>query len=382
MNITLHTIPIRELVDGFADNNEDGVVGYHGKLNIRPPFQREFVYDDKQKKEVINSIFKGFPLNVMYWVKNEQGTYELLDGQQRTISICLYYINSFFVNVNGSLKGIENLNDEEKAKFLDYPLQIYICENGTDKEQLDWFRIINIAGEKLTNQELRNAVYTGAWITDAKRRFSKTGCVAYKLGQRYMNGTPIRQDYLETVLKWKSGGNIEEYMATHQHDKNADIEWQYFQRIITWVESLFTTYRKEMKGVAWGELYNRFKDDEHTATDLENEVSRLMMDDDVTNKKGIYDYVLSKNESKLSIRGFSNTMKRQAYERQTKAAKKKGVSNCPLCAAHKGGENSTKIWSLEEMEADHIKPWSKGGETKAENCQMLCKRCNATKSDH
>ncbi len=367
MKIELHTIPIRDLVEGYNNNDEEGVVGYGGRLNIRPPFQREFVYNDKQRNEVINSIFKGFPLNVMYWVKNEQGTYELLDGQQRTVSICLYYMNTFFLDVEGHLRGFDNLSPEQKDRFLNYPLQIYICEDGTDTEQLDWFKIINIAGETLTDQEMRNAVYTGPWITDAKRKFSRSNCVARLLGERYMSGSPIRQDYLETVLSWISNGSIKEYMAEHQHDANADREWQYFQRVIAWVESLFPRdyYRREMKGLPWGDFYNKYKDIDITASFLESEVERLMLDDDVTNKKGIYDYVLSHDERKLNIRAFTPKMKRAAYERQ------KGV--CAKCGKH---------FEIEEMQADHIKPWSKGGTTTADNCQMLCQPCNATKSNN
>ncbi|MCD7711126.1 MAG: DUF262 domain-containing protein [Porphyromonadaceae bacterium] len=364
MKITLHSISIGEVVDGFTDNDEEGVVGYHGRLNIRPPYQREFVYDDDKKKEVIRSVFKGFPLNVMYWVKNAQGTYELLDGQQRTLSLCLYSVNGFFVDVDGALRGFHNLNEEQRARFLDYRLQVYICEDGTDQEQLDWFGIINIAGVPLTRQEMRNAVYTGPWITDAKRKFSKSTCVARQLGEKYMTGTPIRQDYLETVLRWVSHDNIERYMADHQRDATADREWQYFQEVIGWVERTFTVYRREMKGVPWGDLYNAYHDTYRSATEVEEETARLMMDDDVTNKRGIYDYILSRNESRLSIRSFTDNMKREAYERQ------KGL--CTKCGQH---------FSLKEMQGDHILPWSKGGRTTADNCQMLCQRCNAIKSD-
>ncbi|MCD8313457.1 MAG: DUF262 domain-containing protein [Bacteroidales bacterium] len=362
MKITLHTIKIRDLVAGFVDNDEEVVVVYGGKLNIRPAFQREFVYDDKQKIEVINSIFKDFPLNVMYWIKNDDGNYELLDGQQRTLSICSYYQGEFFVTVNGELKGFHNLTSDQKEKFLGYDLQIYICEDGTDVEQLDWFRIINIAGEKLTEQELRNAVYTGPWITNAKLRFSKSTCVAYRLGEPYMTGKPIRQDYLQTVLKWISNNNIEKYMAEHQHDKNADREWQYFQRIIAWVQSIFPNYRKKMKGIEWGDLYNRYKDVEYSATDLEEKIKSLMIDDDISNKAGIYDYVLSGDERKLNLRTFTDKMKIEAYERQD------GI--CPMCGRH---------FEIDQMEGDHITPWHLGGHTTAENCQMLCKDCNRQK---
>ncbi|MCD8296540.1 MAG: HNH endonuclease [Prevotella sp.] len=314
---------------------------------------------------MINSIFKNFPLNVMYWVENEKGTYELLDGQQRTLSICMYYKNTFFVSVDGSLKGFSNLTDDQRKRFLDYELQIYICKEGTSTERLDWFKIINIAGETLTNQELRNAIYTGAWITDAKRLFSKRYCLAKRKGEQYMSGSPIRQDYLETVLDWISDGQIESYMADNQHKENADREWQFYLEVLGWVQRSFTTYRREMKGVAWGRLYKKYGKDYHSATDLEQKVARLMIDDDVTNKKGIYDYVLSHDERKLNIRAFTAKMKRAAYERQE--------GFCVKCGKH---------FEIEEMQADHIKPWSKGGTTTAENCQMLCQPCNATKSNN
>lgn len=354
-------------MEDFENNAEQGVTGYGGRLNIRPPYQREFIYNERQQKDVINSIFQGYPLNVMYWVRTpgEEERYELLDGQQRTLSICSFCAGEFFTDVDGALRGFDNLTDSQRKRLLEYQLQIYICEDGTPEEQLNWFRIINIAGERLTDQELRNAIYTGPWITDAKRRFSKTGCVAYKLGERYMNGSPIRQNYLESVLTWIANGeSIETYMLKHQNDPNADREWQYFQQVIAWVRSLFPEYRREMKGLDWGLLYNRYRDTPRTATDLEQEVSRLMLDDDVTAKRGIYDYVLSGNERKLSIRAFSEKMRREAYERQ------KGV--CPKCGGH---------FKIEEMEADHIKPWSQGGPTTAENCQMLCRDCNRKKSD-
>ncbi len=365
MDITLHTIPIRDLVVGYENNDEEGVVGYNGQLNIRPKFQREFVYSEKQEREVINSIFKGFPLNVMYWVKNADGKFDLLDGQQRTLSICSFHEGEFFVDVEGSLRGFQNLTSVQKDMFLNYELQVYICENGTDQERLDWFRIINIAGEQLTDQELLNAVYAGPWVTDAKRRFSKTGCVAFKLGEKYMSGTPIRQNYLQTVLKWMSDNHIEEYMAQHQHEPNADREWQYYQKVIAWVQSTFPNYRSMMKGLPWGELYNKYKDKDVSASELEEEIKRLLIDDDVTNNKGIYDYVLSGDERKLNIRAFSDKMKMAAYERQQ--------GKCVKCGQH---------FDLKDMEGDHITPWSEGGPTTAENCQMLCIDCNRRKSNH
>lgn len=363
MKISLKNITIRDLVDGFENNEEEGVVGYGGRLNIRPKYQREFVYDDKKKLAVIDTVFKDYPLNVMYWVAKDDGTFELLDGQQRTLSICSYYVGEFFYKLNGNLKAFENLTADERERFLNYSLTVYVCSEGTDSERIEWFRTINIAGVELNNQEILNAVYAGEWLTAAKRKFSKTGCVAYKLGHDYVSGTPIRQDYLQTVLRWMSDGKVEEYMSAHQHDANADQEWQYFQMVINWVKTLFPHYRKEMKSVEWGTLYNRYKDKQFSATELEARVSQLMMDDDVTKKSGIYTYLITGEERYLNIRAFTPNMKREAYERQ------KGI--CPDCHQH---------FELDEMEGDHLKPWHLGGKTTADNCQMLCRDCNRRKS--
>lgn len=358
MKIELHEITVREVAENYVDNAEEGVVGYHGKLNIRPKYQREFVYDEKKRNAVLDTIRKEFPLNVMYWVKNEDGTFEVLDGQQRTISFCQYVHSDFSIDN----RAFHNLTQTEKEQILDYKLMVYFCE-GNDKEKLDWFKIINIAGEKLTDQELRNAVYTGTWLSNAKSIFSKTNCAAYHLSKDYVNGSPIRQEILETALSWISNGEIEKYMSIHQHDPNANELWMYFRNVIEWVQLTFTTYRKEMKGIHWGGLYDKFNGQMFDTAKLEQEIQTLMMDDDVTNKKGIYSYVLTRNEKHLNIRAFSESQKRSAYEKQ------KGI--CSHCGKH---------FELKEMEADHITPWHLGGKTTAENCQMLCKDCNRTKS--
>lgn len=243
MEIKLKEIPIREVVKDYINDDENGVVGYGGKLNIRPKYQREFVYNEKQRNEVINSINSDFPLNVMYWIENEDGTYEVLDGQQRTISICEYVDGAYSINS----KAFHNLTETEREHILNYKLLVYFCK-GNDKEIQDWFKIINIAGEKLTNQELRNAIYTGEWLTDAKRHFSKTLCPAYQIGEKYMSGSTIRQDYLETVLKWisaKENKTIEDYMSEHQHDEDANELWMYYQDVIDWIKRLFPNYEKK-----------------------------------------------------------------------------------------------------------------------------------------
>ncbi len=364
MKIELHKIPIRKVVEGYKDSAEEGVVAYGGKLDIRPKYQREFVYSGKQRDAVIETIKNGFPLNVMYWVIRDDGGYEVLDGQQRTISIGQYVVGDFSVDFNGRRAMFHNLTKEEQEKILNYELMVYFCE-GTDKERLDWFRIINIAGEKLTEQELRNAVYTGPWLSDAKLKFSKSNCAAYLLandGGQLISGSPIRQEYLETAISWIAGGEIEEYMAKHQHDKDAEELWEYFQHVIDWVRKTFPNYRREMAIVNWGELYNEFKDKKQDPKKLEEEIAKLMQDEDVTKKPGIYHYVLTRKEKYLNIRAFTDNMKREAYERQ------KGV--CKICK---------NKFNISEMEADHITPWIEGGKTEAKNCQMLCKECNRRK---
>lgn len=358
MNIELKEISVRELTQDYKDNEEGGVIGYGGKLDIRPPYQREFIYGEKERNAVIDTLTKDFPLNVMYWAVREADSFEVIDGQQRTISICKYVEGDFAFD----FKYFHNLQDDEKEQILNYKLMVYFC-SGTNSERLDWFKTINIAGKELTDQELRNAVYSGSWVTDAKRHFSKNMCPAYGLGSDYMKGSPIRQDYLETTIDWISKGNREVYMGNNQHEPNANELWIYYQNVINWVKVVFPTYRNEMKGLPWGFLYNEYKDNKFDTKKIEEEVVELMQDEDVTNKKGIYQYILTGKEKFLNIRVFENRQKREAYERQG------GI--CPVCKKH---------FTIEEMEADHITPWHEGGKTIAENCQMLCKEDNRRKS--
>lgn len=369
MHIEERKVTVREVTEGYFNDAEEGVVGYDGELDIRPRYQREFIYKDAQRDEVVRTVMKGLPLNVMYWVdRGEQfeddpdtPRYEVMDGQQRTISLCEYVDGSFSVDD----KYFANLPADQQSAILDYPLFVYVCE-GTDSEKLEWFRIINIAGEKLSDQELRNAVYAGSWVSDAKRYFSKTGCAAAMLADDYLKGSSIRQEYLETAISWAAaaeGKTIEGYMAEHQHDPTAQALWSYFRSVIEWVQAIFPHYRKEMKGLAWGLFYNAH----HTRRDLdpavlEERVQALMTDEDVTKKSGVYEYLLTGDERKLSIRSFDKRDARAAYERQG------GI--CPLCGEH---------FAIEEMHADHIVPWSKGGKTTPDNCQMLCRDCNLRK---
>ncbi len=362
MKITLHTIKVRDLVDGYQDNDENGVVGFGGKLDIRPPYQREFCYKDSQQQAVMDTVTNNFPLNTMYWGMREDGRYEVLDGQQRTISICRYVTGSFSHN----MRYFTNLQADEKERILNYDLQVYFCE-GTESEKLSWFKTINIAGEKLTEQEIRNAVYAGSWTADAKKIFSKSNCAAKLLGDKYVKGNPIRQELLETALGWYAGKDdklICAYMGKHQHDSNANELWVYFQFVIAWVKTLFPNYRKEMKDIDWGILYNQYHGNDYDPSKLEDEILSLIDNEEVTNHKGIYYYLFDGKESHLSLREFDDKMKRKMYEKQ------QGI--CPLCKKH---------FEFAEMQGDHIVPWSRGGRTVLENLQMLCRACNNAKSD-
>ena len=356
MNIELKKITVRELSNGYQDNADNGVVGFGGKLDIRPPYQREFIYGDKERNAVIDTVTKGFPLNVMYWAVGENGTFEVIDGQQRTISICQYVDGVF--SINGL--AFHNLPKDKQEQILNYELMIYFC-SGEDSEKLEWFETINIAGKELTKQELRNAVYSGSWVSDAKRYLSKSS--RQKIGDEYLSGSANRQDYLETAISWISNGQIEDYMSKHQHDPNANELWLYFQSVISWVKAVFPKYRKEMKGLDWGRFYNEHKNQSFDSQKLELKIATLMEDEDVDSKKGIYEYILTGKEKFLNIRAFSPNQKREAYERQ------KGI--CKMCGVE---------FDITDMEGDHITPWHEGGKTTAENCQMLCRDCNRRKS--
>lgn len=375
MKIELRRVTIREVATNYRDSAEEGVVGYDGRLDIRPKYQREFVYKDKQRDAVLATIRRGFPLNVMYWAVRGDGTYEVLDGQQRTISFCQYVAGDFSLDVDGHPMYMHNLTQPQRDQILDYALMVYVCE-GDDTEKLDWFRTINIAGERLTAQELRNAVYTGPWLTHAKSIFSKTNGPAYGLSNKYVAAATNRQELLETALDWRSGGRIEQYMADHQHDPNANELWTYFQNVIRWVAQTFTVHRaKEMKGVAWGPLYDRHKDRLFDTADLERRTAALMADPDVSNKRGVYAYLLTGDERALHIRDFDDRDRRAAYERQQGRCASGTRCRTP------GNGDGQRVFEIGAMQADHITPWSKGGRTSAENCQMLCAPCNRDKSD-
>ncbi len=370
MEIVPKLVTVEELTNGFVDDGEGGVRGFNGLLNIRPAYQREFVYPDDKRNAVIETARKGYPLNTMYWAVDGDG-FELLDGQQRTISLCQFVQGHFSVLWDGMPKGFGNLTPDQKKCILDYKLHIYVCD-GQDSEKLEWFKTINIAGVKLSDQELRNAIYTGPWLTDAKRWFSKRSPTpAMQDGRdKLVTKAVERQEVLELALDWLSDAKIEDYMQKHQNDADAQELWQYWQEVFAWVRRVFPNQNSArarlMRGLPWGRLYNRHKDDKLNAAILEARIVELIQDEEIGNHRGIYEYLLTGNERSLNLRSFDEKTK------QTKFAQQGGI--CPQCPPEKGP------YKFEEMEADHIDPWHDGGKTTLENCQMLCRHHNRLKS--
>ena len=377
MKINMIKLPVKELIQNYSEDDQTSRVrAWGGKLDVRPEYQREYVYSDDKRDAVINTILKGFPLNIMYFVDRKDGTYEVLDGQQRIISICRYAMNQFSVKIPSASGGFNTVNrpnlfDEDAKKFEDYELQVYICE-GTDKEKLEWFQIINIAGEELEIQEIRNAIYHSAWLTDAKSLFSRRNCVVNKKYGKYLAGDYIRQKFLETAFTWHADYEgitgkdaVVDYMQQHRQDKNADELWRYFESVFDWVESTFGKYDKTMKGVKWGLLYNQHKDDKLDVGDIQKRIPELMADKEVQKKSGIYEYLLTGEEKVLSLRTFDEDEKLTMYHRQG--------GKCAICG---------KPFDIKDMHGDHVKPWSKGGRTTIDNGQMLCVTCNLAKSNH
>ena len=378
MEIELKQIPVKDVYNGYKDRGEDGVVGYQGQLNIRPPYQRNFVYDLPEAKAVINTVLCGFPLNVMYWVVDGNNHYEVLDGQQRTLSIMQFLDHKFPIQWNGQTMYVDSLPDDLYNNLMNYNLMVYWC-SGTDSEKLAWFKTVNIAGEQLTSQELRNITYVGAWLSDAKRHFSKRGCVASKLADHYVKGDPNRQELLETALKWIADAQdttIDDYMAQHKSDDDADELWQYWQKVINWLQMVFPRVYKEMKGLEWGLLYNQYHKNDYNSSKIDKDIAQLIDDDEIKKKKGIWQYELAVNSNEagatkyLNLRGFPKDMMRKKLKEQD--------GHCPMCL----DEGNEKVYALSEMEGDHITPWSEGGKTEYDNLQMLCKRHNRLKSNH
>ena len=370
MTIDKIEVTVREIVDGYINNDELGVRGYGGLLDIRPPYQREFIYNEKEQQAVITTVLNGYPLNIMYWVKRSDDAecpYEVMDGQQRTISICEYVAGHFSYD----FKNFHNQPADIQKKILDYKLDIYVCQ-GEASEKLDWFQTINIAGKPLNEQEINNAVYAGPFVSDAKRHFSKSNCGAYRLGKDLVDGTPIRQDFLKKALEWMAEHEtrqghrqtIKGYMADHQHDPNSNNLWSYFQTVLNWAITNFDMrkFKKIMKGLNWAELYDRFGSSTLDTAALAQRISVLMRDSEIQKPSGIIPFVLTGDEHYLDLRAFPEDIKLAVWEKQNHI--------CPLCG---------REFDYEFMEGDHITPWREGGRTVIENCQMLCRECNRRK---
>ena len=371
MTIKQINVTVRDITQGYVNNDEQGVRGYNGQLDIRPPYQREFIYNDKEQQAVINTVLHGYPLNVMYWVKRSDDAecpYEVMDGQQRTLALCEYVAGKF----SFEFKNFFNQPTDIQKRILDYSLTVYVCE-GEHSEKLEWFKTINIAGKPLNEQEILNAIYAGPFVSDAKRHFSKTNCGASKLGKDLVNGVPIRQDFLKVALNWMAEheqreGKVQSrvgYMAQHQHDPNANNLWTYFQNVLNWAITNFEMkkFKRIMKGLDWALYYDQFHDKTLDTVAMAQEISTLMRDSEIQKQAGIIPYVLTRDERHLDLRAFPEDIKLAVWEKQGHI--------CPLCH---------KEFDFEFMEGDHIKPWREGGRTVIENCQMLCRDCNRHKS--
>ena len=387
MKISTPLITIKDLIKNYRDTGENGVTAYGGKLNVRPAFQRAFVYEPYDRDKVMMTVYNGLPLNSIYWAINPDKTYEVIDGQQRIISICQFLINDdgdgnpIAINFNEkNNQTFEGLSDEKQNEILSYKLNVYVCE-GTDDEKLEWFHTINIAGKIMTSQELLNANYTGKWLSAAKVYFSKKrnnraiNISFFNNNEKdtllSINGDDAnRQALLELVLQWISNSEIEKYpeiknyMAIHRHDKDAEEIWNFFNKVIKWVKKIFPKYRKEMKGLDWGILYNKYGNKKHDKEKMEKELVRLLeiysTDPDGLNKSGFYEYVLSGERNLIWKRVFSEKQQNQVYINQNK--------KCSIC---------NKKFNIKDLEAHHKKAFIDGGETVIGNCQLLCKDCHA-----
>ena len=370
MTIKQMEVTVRDITSGYVNNDEQGVRGYNGLLDIRPPYQREFIYNEKEQQAVITTVLHGYPLNVMYWVKrcdDAECPYEVMDGQQRTLSLCEYVDGKF----SYEFKNFFNQPKDIQERILNYKLTVYVCE-GEPSEKLEWFKTINIAGKPLNEQEINNAIYAGPFVSDAKRHFSKSNCGAFRLGKDLVNGTPIRQDFLKKALEWMADHETREghrqsvvgYMADHQHDPNANNLWSYFQQVLNWTITNFDLkrFKKIMKGLDWAFFYDKYSKETLDTAELAKRISTLMRDSEIQRQQGIIPYVLTGDERHLDLRAFPEDIKLAVWEQQKHI--------CPLCG---------KEFDYEFMEGDHITPWREGGRTVIENCQMLCKECNRRK---
>lgn len=378
-------ITIGDVVNGFEYNELEGkgLFGLSGRLTIQPEYQRSYIYaDGKRDVAVIDSIMKGYPIGLLYFNKSGDNEYEVLDGQQRITSIGRFVNGQFAArDNNGNQQYYSGLASEMQAKIMDTPLLVYICE-GEEAEIKDWFRTINIAGVPLSNQEILNAVYSGKFVTLAREEFSNSANSNIQKWSAYVSGSVNRQDFLERALQWVSQDHVDEYMSKHRHNDNISELKDYFTTVIDWISSVFQDVESEMKGLEWGRLYETYHKNSYDSEKVSAEVRQLLTSYEIKDRRGVFEYILGGSVDKklLNVRIFDEPIKKIVYASQTKAAEEKGESNCPLCAM---GEdvNKDRVWSLSDMDADHVAAWSKGGDTSIENCQMLCKTHNRAKGN-
>ena len=378
-------ITIEDICKGFVYNELEGkgLYGLNGKLVIQPEYQRNYIYaDGKRDVSVIESTLKGYPLGLIYFTKVGENKFEVLDGQQRITSIGRFITEKFAIkDENGMEQYFSGLSTDKQEKILKTPLLIYECE-GTETEIKEWFKTINISGVPLNMQELRNAIYSGEFVTLAKEEFSNSQNSQNQKRGAYIKGVVNRQDYLETALSWVSKGEIDNYMSKHRHDDNILELKTYFNSVIDWASSIFLNVENEMCGLEWGRLYETYHNNSYDIEKVTKQVKELYSDSYIKNRKGIFEYVLGgcQDTKLLEVRIFDDATKKSVYTTQTKQAEEKGISNCPYCAiGHDNNKN--KIWKITEMDADHVTAWSKGGATNINNCQMLCKSHNRAKGN-
>ena len=388
MKTTLKTnITVKNICEGFVYNELEGkgLFGLSGKLTIQPEYQRNYIYaSDGGKREmaVIESILKGYPIGLIYFNKVSGNNLEVLDGQQRITNVGRFVTDKFAIkDENGMEQYFGGMAKDKKDKILETKLLIYECE-GTESQIKEWFKTINIAGVPLVPQELLNAIYSGPFVTLGKEEFSNSQNANIQKWSAYIKGSANRQAFFERALDWASKGNIDDYMSSHRNDKNINELKKYFNSVIDWVSGVFIDVESEMCGLEWGRLYEEYHKKAYDPAKVSAEVRKLYGDPYIKNRKGIFEYILggSVDTKLLEVRIFDEATKKAVYAAQTAKAEKKGESNCPHCAIGHDA-NKEKIWSLNDMDADHVAAWSKGGATSAKNCQMLCKTHNRAKGN-
>ena len=378
-------LTVRDICEGFIYNEYEGkgLFGWGGKLTIQPEYQRNYIYaDGKRDVAVIDSLLKGYPLGLLYFVKTGDNTYEILDGQQRVTSFGRYVTGKFAIMDNNDIPNyFSGLPQDKQDIILNSKLTIYICE-GEESEIKEWFKTINIVGVPLNEQELLNSIYSGQFVTLAREEFSNSHNANIQKWSAYIKGDVNRQDFLSTALKWVSKNNIEEYMSSHRRDENINELKTYFNTVIDWISSTFIDVKPDMKGLEWGRLYETYHKNSYNPQEISNTLNNLYNDLYVKDTKGICEYILGgcQDTKLLNIRMFEDDIKRKKYAIQTENAKKEGISNCPLCAIGNNA-NKSKIYDMKEMDADHVTAWSKGGETTIDNCEMLCITHNRAKGN-